>query len=195
MKQTKKNISIFVLLFFFIFVTTSLALAQEMPVPSEEQLKILLNTLTFDRNLKKRQGERLTIGIVYQGSYRNSLQAKDDLIEALKSVPIREIFSHSLHIVPIDLYLIGLEEAVTSQDVDVLYVAPLKAYDIRKISQLSRQERVITFSGVPEYSEQGIAVTVGKKGDKAQIIINLSAAKAEGADFSSQLLKLAKIVE
>lgn len=195
MKQTKKNISIFVLLFFFIFVTTSLALAQEMPVPSEEQLKILLNTLTFDRNLKERQGERLTIGIVYQGSYRNSLQAKDDLIEALKSVPIREIFSHSLHIVPIDLYLIGLEEAVTSQDVDVLYVAPLKAYDIRKISQLSRQERVITFSGVPEYSEQGIAVTVGKKGDKAQIIINLSAAKAEGADFSSQLLKLAKIVE
>lgn len=193
MKQTKKNISIFVLLFFFIFVSASLA--QEMPVPSEEQLKILLNTLTFDRNLKERQGERLTIGIVYQGSYRNSLQAKDDLIEALKSVPIREIFSHSLHIVPIDLYLIGLEEAVTSQDVDVLYVAPLKAYDIRKISQLSRQERVITFSGVPEYSEQGIAVTVGKKGDKAQIIINLSAAKAEGADFSSQLLKLAKIVE
>lgn len=193
MKQTKKNISIFVLLFFFIFVSASLA--QEMPVPPEEQLKILLNTLTFDRNLKERQGERLTIGIVYQGSYRNSLQAKDDLIEALKSVPIREIFSHSLHIVPIDLYLIGLEEAVTSQDVDVLYVAPLKAYDIRKISQLSRQERVITFSGVPEYSEQGIAVTVGKKGDKAQIIINLSAAKAEGADFSSQLLKLAKIVE
>lgn len=193
MKQTKKNIYIFVLLFFFIFVSASLA--QEMPVPSEEQLKILLNTLTFDRNLKERQGERLTIGIVYQGSYRNSLQAKDDLIEALKSVPIREIFSHSLHIVPIDLYLIGLEEAVTSQDVDVLYVAPLKAYDIRKISQLSRQERVITFSGVPEYSEQGIAVTVGKKGDKAQIIINLSAAKAEGADFSSQLLKLAKIVE
>lgn len=193
MKQTKKNIYIFLPLFFFIFVSASLA--QEMPVPSEEQLKILLNTLTFDRNLKERQGERLTIGIVYQGSYRNSLQAKDDLIEALKSVPIREIFSHSLHIVLIDLYLIGLKEAVTSQDVDVLYVAPLKAYDIRKISQLSRQERVITFSGVPEYSKQGIAVTVGKKGDKAQIIINLSAAKAEGADFSSQLLKLAKIVE
>lgn len=193
MKQTKKNTFILILLLFFIFVSASLA--QEMPVPSEEQLKIMLNTLTFDRNLKERQGERLTIGIVYQGSYRNSLQAKDDLIEALKSVPIREIFSHSLHIVPIDLYLIGLEEAVTSQDVDILYVAPLKAYDIRKISQLSRQERVITFSGVPEYSEQGIAVTVGKKGDKAQIIINLSAAKAEGADFSSQLLKLAKIVE
>ena len=166
-----------------------------MPLPAGEQLNVLLKALTFDRNLKERRGERLTIGIVYQDSFKKSMQVKDEMIEAFKTIPIKEIFGYSLHVVPIDLRLISLEEAVTTQDVGILYITPLNSYDIQKISELSRRKGVITLSGVPQYSEQGIAVTVGKKGETPQIIINLDAARAEGADFSSQLLKMAKIVD
>lgn len=193
LNEMKRDISIFFLL--FSLVISSTARGQEMPLPVETQLNVLLKTLTFDRNLKERQGERLTIGIVYHGLFNKSLQAKDELIEAFKTVRIEEIFEHTLHIVTVDLHLIGLEEAVASQDVDILYITPLDSSEIRKISKLSRSMGVITLSGVPQYSEQGIAVTVGKKGEAAQIIINLDAARAAGANFSSQLLKMAKIVD
>jgi hypothetical protein len=193
MKETKKNIFIFLLLFSVMLYSASRA--QEMPLPAGEQLNVLLKALTFDRNLKERRGERLTIGIVYQDSFKKSMQVKDEMIEAFKTIPIKEIFGYSLHVVPIDLRLISLEEAVTTQDVGILYITPLNSYDIQKISELSRRKGVITLSGVPQYSEQGIAVTVGKKGETPQIIINLDAARAEGADFSSQLLKMAKIVD
>ena len=193
LNEMKRDIFIFFLL--FSLVISSTARAQEMPLPVETQLNVLLKTLTFDRNLKERQGERLTIGIVYHGLFNKSLQAKDELIEAFKTVRIEEIFEHTLHIVTVDLHLIGLEEAVASQDVDILYITPLDSSQIRKISKLSRSMGVITLSGVPQYSEQGIAVTVGKKGEAAQIIINLDAARAAGANFSSQLLKMAKIVD
>ena len=193
LNEMKRDISIFFLMFSLIISST--AHAQEMPLPVETQLNVLLKTLTFDRNLKERRGERLTIGIVYHGLFNKSLQAKDELIEAFKTVRIEEIFEHTLHIVTVDLHLIGLEEAVTSQDVDILYITPLDSSEILKISKLSRSMGVITLSGVPQYSEQGIAVTVGKKGDAAQIIINLDAARAAGANFSSQLLKMAKIVD
>ena len=193
MKEKKKYIFAFFLLFTLVHYSASRA--QEMPLPVEEQLNVLLKALTFDRNLKEHRGERLTIGIVYQALYKKSLQSKNELIEAFKTIPIKEIFGYSLHVVPIDLRLIGLEEAVATQDVSILYITPLDSYDIRKISEVSRRKGVITISGVPQYSEQGIAVTVSKKGETPQIIINLDAARAEGADFSSQLLKMAKIVD
>ena len=189
----KTDISIFFLLFSLIISST--ASAQEMPLPVETQLNVLLKTLTFDRNLKERKGERLTIGIVYHGLFDKSLRVKDELIEAFKTVRIKEIFEHPLHIVTVDLHLIGLEEAVTGQGVDILYITPLDSSEIRKIGESSRSMGVITMSGVPQYSEQGIAVTVGRKGEAAQIIINLDAARAAGANFSSQLLKMAKIVD
>lgn len=195
MKMIKKDISILLLLFFLIFISSSRARTQEMPLPAETQLNLLLKALTFDRNLKERQGQRLTLGVVYKSIFEKSLQAKEELIKAFKTVRIKEIFDYPLHVVPIDLYLIGLEEAVTTQDVDILYITPLDSSEIPKISELSRRKGLITLSGVPQYSEQGIAVTVGKKGETPQIIINLNAARAEGANFSSQLLKMAKIVD
>ena len=42
--------------------------------------------------------------------------------------------------------------------------------------------------------ENGLAVGVGLRGKKPEILINLEAARAEGADFNAQLLRLARIV-
>ena len=47
---------------------------------------------------------------------------------------------------------------------------------------------------MPEYVEEGIAVGIGLRNMRPLILINLEAARAEGAAFSSQLLSLARIV-
>ena len=48
--------------------------------------------------------------------------------------------------------------------------------------------------GVPVFVEDGLAVGIAMKGNRPLVVINLTASKAEGADFSSQLLHIAKII-
>jgi hypothetical protein len=50
-------------------------------------------------------------------------------------------------------------------------------------------------TGVPDYIYNGISVGIDIKGEKPEILINLKSSKLEGADFSSQLLKISTIIE
>jgi hypothetical protein len=52
---------------------------------------------------------------------------------------------------------------------------------------------VRTTTGVPSYLDQGVAVAVKRSGNDAIPVINLRAAKAEGADFDASLLGIAEV--
>jgi hypothetical protein len=47
---------------------------------------------------------------------------------------------------------------------------------------------------VPRYVETGLAIGVDMKGERPEIVINLAASRAEGADLTAHLLKLARLV-
>ncbi len=87
-----------------------------------------------------------------------------------------------------------VEATVVRQGIRVLYVAPLRAVAIREIVTISRRRRVTTLTGVPDYVESGIALGLSLREERPLILVHVSAARAEGADFDSQLLKLARIV-
>ena len=59
---------------------------------------------------------------------------------------------------------------------------------------LCRRLRLTSIASLPEYPPRGAAVGFAPAGDKSVIIINLSAARAEGADFSSRLLGMSKVI-
>ncbi len=81
------------------------------------------------------------------------------------------------------------------EQLHLLYVAPLRAADITTVSYISRRLQLLSFTGVPEYVEEGIAVGIGSKGGKPLLWINISGVKAEGFHFSARLLSLSKIIE
>ena len=47
---------------------------------------------------------------------------------------------------------------------------------------------------MPRYVEGGLAIGVDMKGDRPEIVINLAASRAEGAELNAHLLKLARVV-
>lgn len=174
---------------------TAVGWAQEMAVPMDVQFALFFKILTFDRNLKARVGDELVIGLVYQGGFRTSLNAKDEAVKVISKSSKDKIKDISIRQVSINIDDTDLAGAVSKRKVDVLYITPLRAVGIDTITDISRAKRITTLTGVPEYVESGLALGIGTKGEKPLIIINLPAAKAEGADFSSQLLKLAKVIE
>jgi hypothetical protein len=187
-----KNIG---LIIFIIILGFTILWAEEMPVPVDLQYSLLMKILTFDRNLKARVGEEIVVGIVYQKNFRESINTRDEFTKAMDESPIKKIEDIPIRQVPVNLDNIDLDSAVSQMKIDILYITPLRAVKIEDIAKVSQTKQLTTLTGVPDYVESGLAVGIGTKGDKPLIIINLSAAKKEGADFSSQLLRLAKIVE
>ena len=148
----------------------------------------------FDRNLAARAGSEIVIGILFQERFRSSLEIKTEMEEEFGKVGLDSLIG-----LPVRLQAWNLEEVAaldSLREVDVLYITPLRAVNVEQVTAFSRKYHILTFTGVPDYMapSSGASVGVELKGGRPQIVINLSAAKAEGADFSSQLLKLARVV-
>jgi len=173
----------------------SYSLAQEMAVPVNVQVPLFLKILTFDWNLKARVGNEIVVGIVYQSKFRASLNVKDKMMNQATEYAIKKIENIPIRYISVDLDEVNLVDAISSNKIDIIYVAPVRALGMGIITDLSRTQKILTLTGVPDYVESGISVGIGIRGEKPLIIINLPAAKAEGVDFSSQLLKLAKVIK
>ncbi len=178
------------------FSWTLMCQGQEMSIPVNVQFPLFLKILTFDRNFKARVGDEIVIGIVYQGKFKTSLNTKDEIMNAMDRYPIKKVEDISIRCVPVDIgNKPNLERIISRNDIDVLYITPLRALGVGSITSVSRAKQIMTLTGVPDYVESGLAVGIGIKGENPQIIVNLPAAKSEGANFSSQLLKLARTIE
>ena len=171
------------------------AAAQDVAVPVNVHLPILMKILNFDRNLPPRVQGEIWVGVVYQAGYRVSSRVAADVQASVAALPADILGGFPIRAVPIDLDGVDdLAATLAQQRVRVLYVAPLRGVAIGDIVGASRAARVPTMTGVPEYVADGIGVGIDAKGDRPQIVVNVPASRREGADFSSQLLKLARIV-
>ncbi len=177
------------------WLSAELCPAQEMPVPVDLQLNLLLKIISFDRNLSSHGGDSLRLGIVFQEPFRNSLLVREQIERVYRSLGTFRVKGLPLALVPIDVYREKLDDQVARRGVDILYVSPLRAYDIRSIGDLCRSRGIVSVTGVPEYCGQGLSVGIGQSRDRPEILINIRAAREEGADFSSQLLKLARVLQ
>lgn len=156
------------------------------------QFTLLVKALTFDRNLRTRVGSELVIGVVYQSGFKASRQVKDEFLAAAKASPIRTVDGTPIGVVPLELQdRASLVAEITKRQVDILYIAPLRAVDV---GQLTGSQLPLSMTGVPEYVRSGAAIGVDIKAGKPSILVNLPASRAAGADFSSQLLKLAQVL-
>lgn len=165
----------------------SATFAPAMVVPCDVQLGLFVNIWKLDRAFHP--AGTVTMAVVYQQNFNASVFARDDIVAAAlkSSTPIRcvavEAGSQEL-----------LRKRMSDIQADVVYVAPLRAVDVAEITTISRRRGLRTMTGVPEYAEAGLAVAIGTRKNRPLIIINLEGARAEGSDFSSQLLNLARIV-
>ena len=164
--------------------------AQQAAVPVELQFSLFFRILTYDRSLPDRGANGVVIGVAYQGRLRASALVAE---EALRQAPPPG-FPFPVQYVAIDLdTTTDLAGALARAGCDVLYVAPLRAYRVADIAAAGQARRILTLTGVPDYVEAGLGVGIGLRGDRPEILVNLAAARAEGADFSATFLQLATV--
>ncbi|MGE5479617.1 MAG: YfiR family protein [Chloroflexota bacterium] len=169
-------------------------LASDIEAPISMQIPIMLKILSFERNVKAKAGPSINIILVYQKDYRESLNAMKDVVQ-LESL----IESYSLEGKKLNIKYLSINTAqdlmFESRTANIIIVAPLRAIDMYAISSVCESKGILSVSTVVSYVERGFfSVGVDIKGDKLQPVINLNKVKREGAEFSSRLLNLSKVV-
>jgi hypothetical protein len=175
------------------FVLAMPLAAQEADVPVGLQIPLFLKVVSFDRQLASRMNEELVVAVAYQGGNRESVRAMEDAVGAIRGargVPGMP----ELRVESIDLDKTSLVVELARRQVTILYVAPLRAVDIAIIADAARAARVTTFTGTPRYLSDGLAVSVRYQGERPKLLINVDAARLEGAEFSAELLQLAQVM-
>jgi len=165
-----------------------------------QELLLLKKVLSFERNWKARAGNKLIIGLLYQKSSSLSLWVVEDWLNLYAILPEAD---KQIDGIPISLQEISLdsvsslEKELAEKNIQLLYVAPLDDKKstrlLKDIEHSCEKLKIGTFTGVPQYLDSGVAISFELKENKAQILINLEAARAQGLNFSSQFLRLAKI--
>jgi hypothetical protein len=172
------------------------AYAQDMPVPAGLQAQIFIKVLLFDRAYERRAEDGFVVAVLYQEGYRRSFLAREEFAAAAahwgEEAPATVSFLCSF--IDVDKAT-DLPAALAASGADILYVAPLRSFDIGRIAAVGRDMRLPSYTGVPEYLDAGLAVSLDLRDDKPRILINLKAAKEAGAEFDSRILSLARIIE
>jgi hypothetical protein len=169
--------------------------SETMGISASLQFQIFLKILRFEKNLPTRAGAEIVIAVLYQEGYRDSFVAMRDILKALSESPDSPVENIPVKSVAINIDKeTDIGEALTRHRALIIYVTPLRAFDIDTILSVSRLRKLITVTGVTDYVKKGVSIGLGLKEGKPEILINLQAAKNEGSDFSSNLLKLARII-
>ncbi len=159
------------------------ALAADVPIPV--QLALFTNVWKLDRNFEGHA--TATIAILYQEANAASVADKNAVLAWIAA-------QRSLRAVPVAVDgSVGIEILETVQ-ADVLYVTRMRGADLARVARIARARDIRTMAGAPEYVRLGLSVAIGVRNDRPLIIINLDAARAEGAAYQAQLLRLAEIV-
>lgn len=170
--------------------------AQVVAVPVDVQVPLFVKILSFDRNLSTRAHGELVFGVLCQGKYRTSASIAREVQREARRLSGLTIGGLQVRVVVIDLdNTPDLVAALHRLQVTVLYVSPLRAVHVNSVTAASRAAQITTLTGVPRYVESGLAIGIDMKGERPQIMVNLAASRAEGADLNAQLLKLARIVQ
>lgn len=177
-------------------VSASPASAQEMVAPMDLQIATMEKILEFDRKYHERVGDEIVVAILYQSRFRSSANALRDFQREIGARKLEEVRDLPLRVLPVEYSSVAnLGRVIDEEEVDFLYLTPLRSVSLTSIIDISRASDTPTLTGVPDYVEEGVAVGVTVQGQRLRILVNLAGAREEGMDLSSELLKLATVLD
>ena len=164
-------------------------------VPSDLEAVILLRALSYDRNLQRRSGADLTVGVVYDSEQLASRDCKARMSSAFIANASEKVQDLPVRVTEIKFQSADqLASEADSKGIDVLYICSGLVDHANEITAISRANGLVTLGGSEELVKSGLAIGVAPKGETAKILVNVKAARAEGADLDSRLLMMAELV-
>lgn len=170
------------------------ALAAELP-PVNQAL-LLLRVLAYDRNLSRRAGKRVAVIVVARAGDPRSRERADRLVEAFDEVAGKVVVAG----LPVGAEALAVRDAAALQARLEASPAALVYLDeglgplVPELTAVTRRRGALSAAGDRALVEAGAAVAAVPRGDRAGVVVNLVAARQEGADLDAALLAVAELI-
>jgi len=169
--------------------------AADEGVPQGQQALLLLRTLAYDRNLAARAGAEATVLVLFKPGDAASTAAKDAMLTALATAAEKvKVAGLPVRALSRPLGRDSLHLALGEAGAVALYLCPGLEDASAEVAAATRATHVLSFAGSRASVEAGISIGFVGRDGKAVVMVNLPAAKAEGADLDSGLLRVAEVV-
>lgn len=170
--------------------------ARAEELPARHQALLLLRVLAYDRNVKSRVGGAVTVAILSRADDPGSRARAGEVGAAFETVGRDVVVAGLLVRVEQVVYrgLADLEARLTAIRPALVYLDAALVPQAVEIQAATRRHRVLSASGSRTSVEGGTAVAVVARGDRAAIVVNLRAAREEGADLDAALLSVADVL-
>jgi len=163
---------------------------------SERTAYLLTRALGYDDSLRDHAKVEVGIAILFKNGDPVSERAAANMGAALDSLAGTTVQGLVLRsrLVPL-AGATELKTIVGSRGVDVLYLCEGLDPFVDAIVKLSRELKVLTVAGNEAMVRQGVALGILlSAGSKGTLVVNLRIARAEGANFGSDLLRVARVI-
>jgi hypothetical protein len=162
-------------------------------VPAEKQAIIILRILAYDHALADRAGAAVKLAVVH-GESAAALACASRMRKALDGLVNRVVVTGKRLEVQ-TMSAIGVTgHALTERGIAVLYMCGGAEIHVPAVVKAARSARVLTFTDQPQYLAHGLSIALSDDRARVGILVNLVAARAEGARLAGQLLRLSKVV-
>ena len=171
------------------------AYGQDTPLPVQLRTLLLFKTLTLDQNIAKGRTE-LRIGVV--SSAGNKLSEADAQAMAAQIGKILHMRVKGLKVV-INHFAVSdlksLTEQVKNNRSNVLYLSPQIDGFLEQLCKFAAAQKILVLSGESSHARKCAAITVVMRDKKPKVLVNLKAAKDQGASFEESLLRISEIIK
>jgi hypothetical protein len=157
---------------------------------------VIARVLAYDGALASRAGGTLVMGVLYKKGNAASEHGADESVKAFK--PLESVMVASLPFRALAIPFTGgaaLEAVIEKEGVDTLFLCEGLDADIPAIKLVSHKRKVLTLGTQEAQLKAGVALGVVTDNGKLQIVVNLPFSREEGAEFSSDLLRIARVIK
>lgn len=161
----------------------------------ERHATILVKALSYDEKFVERAGKEVVVAILYRAAEAGAADEAEAWRQAFAKLASLRFLGLPFRTLRLPLASPEqLAKGIAQEGVDALFVLGSSKEELGGIQKVARQQKVLTMASREEQVSAGLSLGVFVIDGKTSLLINMTASREEGAVFSSEILKLAKVI-
>lgn len=161
----------------------------------EGQVDLMLNSLRFDQGMNARLAGGLKIGVLSlrgnPGNRKLAMQAE----QAFQTLGSQKFKGQSVQVLLVQAATPEeLIEAMVDQGLDLIFICPTPEECMKKILAAASRDKVLALAADADSVAAGAALAVVDRAGKPRILLNVDAARSQGARFKTSFMRMAECV-
>ncbi len=159
---------------------------------SQKPALLLAKAISYERRLAETKGKTVGVAVLYAAEKSASKRGAQEWVAAFQLLGALKVHGVAVEAWAVPYQQDRISDFVRAHGVDVLLACDGTPY--AAIAALAREHKILSAGDTPAGITSSLSLGVFIEKNKPRILINMRAARAEGAVFSAKLLQLAELL-